>query len=139
MVAGAMVVPAKAAVVWASTPGNLFIGGIATGFVFVYNGSVVTAKVAVKFLRRDGINLSGIQVPGASAGVVYPGQTGASTVPVAAGNTLVVHYTQGVPTDFQFSNNVPASIRVVSDQPIVVGFILEFDGGNPGTCALLPS
>ena len=137
VVAGVAVGSAEATVVWGCTPANFFTGSNVPGSIFVYNGSVATANVAVKFLRRDGVNLAGVQVPGAGIGVTYPGQTGVNTVAVAPGNTLIVNYTQGIPTDNTFSNDVPASIRIVSDQPIVVGFNNEFSGPHIGSCAIL--
>lgn len=121
--------------VWACTPANYFSGGNTNASVFVYNGTAVTANVAVQILNRDGVNLAGVPVPGAG-GPPYPGQTGAATVPVLAGSTLIVSWltAQGNPAT---GGNVAATVRVVSDQPIVVGSNIEFSGFHPTGCGHL--
>jgi hypothetical protein len=122
--------------VWACTPANYYSGSNTNAAVFVYNGSATAANVAVKILNKTGANLSGVPVPGAPPGTVYPGQTGTSTVPLAPDNTLIVNWlsAQGNPAD---GGNVPATVRVSSDQPIVVGSNVEFSGFHPGICGLV--
>jgi hypothetical protein len=89
----------------------------------------------VQILNKDGMNLAGVPVPGAG-GATYPGQTGAATVPVLAGSTLIVGWqtAQGNPAA---GGNVPATVRVTADQPIVVGSNIEFSGFHPTGCGYL--
>ena len=129
--------------VWVCTPANYFSGGNTNATLFVFNGSASSANVAVHFLNKDGVNLAGVAVPGATPPMVgdpvptFPGQSGAATVPLAAYNTLVVGWitAQGNPAT---GGNVPATIRVVSDQPVAVGSNIEFSGFHPVPCSLLP-
>lgn len=108
-----------------------------TGVLFIFNGSAAAANVAVHFLNKDASNLSGVTVPGASPAVTYPGQTGASTLPVSSANTLIVNYqtAQGNPAS---GGNVLSSVRVVADQPIAVGSNLQFSGFHPVPSSVLP-
>jgi hypothetical protein len=123
--------------VWVCTPANYNSGSATPADLSVFNGSVATANVAVHFLNKDGTNLSGVTVPGSSPAATYPGQTGASTVPVAAAHTLIVNYqtAQGNPAS---GGNVLATVRVVSDQTIAVGSNIQFSGFHPVPCSLLP-
>jgi hypothetical protein len=129
--------------VWVCTPGNYFSGSSTFASVFIFNGSASTANVAMHLLNKDGVNLTGQVVPGASPvnpgdpAPTYPGQTGAATVPLLASNTLVVNWAaaQGDPAA---GGNVPATLRVVSDQPIAVGTNIQFSGFHPVPCSLLP-
>lgn len=139
-VTGAMMyVPAaaEAASVWACTPASQpSSGGGQPATLHIYNGSVVTANVATKLLTKTGTNLAGVQIPGQPGGTLYPGQTGPTTVAVPAGNTLLVQW--NLPsTDGTLSGNVPSVVRVVSDQPIVVGIVNSFGVGLGMTCAPL--
>jgi hypothetical protein len=123
--------------VWVCTPANYFSGSNTPADLFVFNGSATTANVAVHLLNKDGVNLAGAAVPGANPAATYPGQTGASTVPVLSAHTLIVSYltAQGNPAS---GGNIPASVRVVSDQPIAVGSNIQFSGFHPVPCSLLP-
>lgn len=82
--------------VWVCTPGNYYSGSPTHSELYVFNGSALTANIAVHFLNKDGVNLAGVTVPGASPAnpgdpaPTYPGQTGASTIPLAASNTYVL-------------------------------------------------
>ena len=122
--------------VWACTPANYYSGGNTPGTVMVYNGSASLANVSVKLLNRNGTNLAGTQVPGAPPGPVYPGQTGTTTVPLEADRTMVVSWTtaQGNPAT---DTTVPTTVRVSSDQPIVVGSNIEFSGFHPTVCGFM--
>ena len=124
----------KGPYVWACTPANYNSGGNTDGAVFVYNGSMANANVAVKLLNKNGTNLAGIPVVGAPPGTVYPGQTGTNTVIVAPDNTLIVKWitAKGDPA---VGANIPATVKIVSDQPIVVGSNIEFSGFHPMICA----
>ena len=129
--------------VWVCTPANYNSGSSTNADLFIFNGSATTANVAVHFLNKDGNSLTGVVVPGASPvnpgdpAPTYPGQTGASTVPVSSANTLIVNYqtAQGNPAS---GGNVLATVRVVSDQPIAVGSNIQFSGFHPVPCSLLP-
>lgn len=112
--------------------------------LYVFNSSASsTANVAIHFLNKNGTNLAGTTIP-VSSGVippgdptpVWPGTTGATTVPIAASNTLIqTWYTpQGLATD----SNVAITIRVTSDQPISVGHNIQFGGFNVMHCVPLP-
>jgi hypothetical protein len=123
--------------VWVCIPANYNSGSTTPADLFIFNGSVAIANVAVHFLNKDGTNLSGVTVPGTSPAAAYPGQTGASTVPVASAHTLIVNYqtAQGNPAS---GGNVLATVRVVSDQTIAVGSNIQFSGFHPVPCSLLP-
>lgn len=112
--------------------------------LYVFNASTSTANVAINYLNKDGVNLAGTTIP-ISSGVippgdptpVWPGQTGATTVPIAASNTLIQSwYTpQGLATD----SNVAITIRVTADQPIAVAHNIQFGGFNVMHCVPLPN
>jgi hypothetical protein len=83
--------------------------------------------------------LAGVTIPGASP-ATYPGEAGATTVPLGAANTRNIPFatpTTGGP-GFDGTTNVAISIRVTSDQPITVGSVLVFSGFIPVPCSLLP-
>lgn len=114
--------PAEAASIWACTPitrmGN---GSLGQNALYIYNGTPTTANVAAKWLNKTGANLAGLGIPnGGVPTTTYPGQSGAATVVVGAGTTLQVKWTSPL-ADVDLSGNVVNSIRVVSDQPVVVG------------------
>jgi hypothetical protein len=124
------------------TPGGYFSGGYTNAPIHVFNGSASTANLAVHFLNKDGMNLAGLLVPGAPVNPgdpapVYPGQSGATTVSVASANTLIYYWLApaGNPAS---GGNIPASIRVVSDQPVAAGTNIEFNGHHPMPCSSLP-
>ena len=129
--------------VWVCTPGNYHSGGSYNSEMYIFNGSALTANIAVHFLNKDGVNLAGVTIPGASPAnpgdpaPTYPGQAGASTVALLASNTRVLYWT-GATGNPAAGGNVPATIRVVSDQSIAVGTNLIFSGFHPVPCSLLP-
>src|SRR5207302_3942168 len=101
------------------------------------NGSSSTANVAAHFLAKDGTNLAGAVIPGTNPVATYPGQTGSTTVALAPQNTLIIPYQTGAgvrATD----NGLLATVSVVSDQPIVVGFQIAFGALQATPCSLLP-
>jgi hypothetical protein len=127
--------------VWVCTPLSFpNAGGGPRGDLYVFNGGTTTANVAVNILDKDGNNLAGVSIPGASPPENYPGQSGSTTVPLGAGGTSDLNWT--IPTTggpgFDGVTNVSFSARVTSDQPIVVGIDLGFSGFHPGPCSLLP-
>ena len=120
--------------VWVCTPANFNSGSSTNADVFIFNGSATSANVAVNLLNKSGTNLAGVAVPGAAPGTVYPGQSGATTVPVASANTLIVNYktAEGSPAS---GGNILATIRVTSDQPIAVGYNIDFSGFHLSPCS----
>ena len=106
--------------VWVWTPANYDFDNNGQAEIDVFNGSATTANVAVHFLAKNGANPAGAPIPGTSPAVNYPGQTGNATVAVATLNTLIIPYVTGGGVRAQ-SNGLLASVRVTSDQPIVVG------------------
>jgi hypothetical protein len=123
--------------VWVCTPAHLYHGaGTNTSNLYVFNGSGVTANVAVNFLDINGTNLVGVTIPG-TASEPYPGETGATTVPLLSKRTRNLTWTlpQASPDP---TTNVSFTIQVTSDQPIVVGANLLSGGFVPNECNLLP-
>jgi hypothetical protein len=106
--------------VWVCTPANYDFGNNTQAEIDVFNGSANTANVAVHFLAKNGANLAGQPIPGTNPVVNYPGQGGSATVTVAPLHTLIVPYQVGAGLRAQ-SDALLASVRVTSDQPIVVG------------------
>jgi hypothetical protein len=128
--------------VWVCTPASFpNSAGTPRADVYVFNGSSTTANVAVNILDKNGNNLAGVTIPGSSPPVTYPGQTGTNTVPLAAGATLNDSWVSpqtGGGAGFDGVTNVSFSVRVVSDQPIVVGGDMPFGGLAVTPCSLLP-
>ena len=127
--------------VWVCTPAHLpAAGGGPRDDIYVFNGSNNTANIAVNILDNVGNNLAGITIPGSAPSSNYPGEAGTSTVTLAAGHTRDVNWvmpTTGGP-GFDGVTNVAFSVRVTSDQPIVVGANFQFNGNLPSQCSLLP-
>jgi hypothetical protein len=127
--------------VWVCTPAHRAnSGGSPRDDVYVFNGSAVTANIAVNILDSTGNNLQGVTIPDSNPPQTYPGEAGASTVTLAPGYTRDVHWvmptTSGPGLDGV--TNVAFSVRVTSDQPIVVGALFSFNGDIPSQCSLLP-
>jgi hypothetical protein len=123
---------------WVCTPGNYDLGNNSNAAdLDIFNGSSTTAHVAAHFLAFDGTNLAGSQVPGEPPGTNYPGQTGSTTVPLAPQNTLIIPYDLGSGTRTG-NSGLLATIVVVSDQPIVVGYNIPFGALQATPCSLLP-
>ena len=102
------------------SPANYDFGNNGQAEIDVFNGSGTTANVTVHFLAKNGANLAGQPIPVTNPVVNYPGQTGNATVAIASMNTLIIPYQTGGGFRAQ-SNGLLASVRVTSDQPIVVG------------------
>ena len=126
--------------VWVCTPSVFYNAGNSTGNIYVFNGSASTASIAVNFLDNAGKNLAGVTVPGASPAATYPGEAGATVVPLAAAHTRNIPFATPVMggPGFDGVTNVAISIRVTSDQPITAGSVLVFSGFHPVPCSLLP-
>ncbi len=127
--------------VWVCTPANLpNAAGNPRSDLYVFNGSGSTANIAVNILDISGTNLAGVTIPGSSPASNYPGESGASTVTLAPGHTRDLNWVMpqtGGP-GFDGVTEVAFTVRVTSDQPIVVGANFEFNGNLPSQCSLLP-
>jgi hypothetical protein len=124
--------------VWVCTPAFYpMSAGSPRADLYVFNGSSTTANVAVHPLDKNGANLAGVTIPGSSPASAYPGQSGATTVPVLSAHTLILTWV--LPQDSPPGGpNVSATVTVSSDQPIVVGSDFQFSGFIPRPCSLLP-
>ena len=116
------------------TPAAYFNNGASQAVLYVFNAGASSANVAVHFLDKNGLNLAGVTVPGASPAATYPGQTGAATVPVASLNTLVVPWALPAAGDPTVAGNVASTIHIVADQPIAAGINIQFSGFNITPC-----
>jgi hypothetical protein len=123
--------------VWVCTPANYDIGNNSNAEIDVFNGGPAQANVAVHFLAKNGANLTGASIPGTNPVATYPGQTGTATVTLAADNTLIVPYVTGSGIRAN-SNSLMASVRVTSDQPIVVGSMMANGPPNAISCSHMP-
>lgn len=127
--------------VWVCTPAHRpNASGSPRDDVYVFNGSAVPANVAVNILDSTGNNLAGLTIPGSSPAQNYPGEAGAATVSLAPGHTRDVKWVMPTTSGpgFDGVTNVAFTVRVTSDQPIVVGANFEFNGDIPSQCSLLP-
>jgi len=122
--------------VWVCSPANYDIGNNSNAEIDVFNGGTATANVSVHFLARNGTNLAGANIPGTNPVVQYPGQSGSTTVTLAADNTLIIPYLTGAGVRNN-DNGLMASVRVTSDQPIVVGSMLANGPPNAVPCNML--
>lgn len=108
--------------------------------VYVFNGGSATANVSVNILDRDGNNLLGQNIPGSNPPQNYTGQANGATVPVQPAHTLNVSWfapaTSGPGLDG--ITRVAFSVRVTSDQPIVVGHDFHWQEFVSVPCTLLP-
>jgi hypothetical protein len=109
--------------------------------LYVFNSSAATANIAVNILDRDGNNLAGIAIPGTSPVTNYPGEAGAATVALLPAHTRDVNWlmpaTSGSP-GLDGITHVAFTVRVTSDQPVVVGSNFQFGGNMPNQCSLAP-
>ncbi len=128
--------------VWICTPASYpNASGSPRADLYVFNGSSTTANVAVNLLDNSGNNLAGQTVPGTNPPTTYPGQSGNSTVTLAAGATSNTNWftpATGPPPQFDGVTNVVITVRVTSDQPVAVGSDFGFGGFHALPCSLLP-
>lgn len=127
--------------VWICTPAHRpSASGSPRDDVYVFNGSTNPANVAVNILDRDGNNLAGVTIPDSNPARAYPGETGTNTVTLLPAHTRDVDWVMPTTSGpgFDGITNVAFSVRVTSDQPIVVGANFEFNGDIPSQCSLLP-
>ena len=124
--------------VWVCTPASFpTVGGPTRADVYVFNGGAATASVTVDILSKTGTNLAGHNIPGTSPTATYPSPSGPHSV--APANTLDVEFQTPVtapPSDGV--TDVSYSVRVTSDQPVVVGSDFWWSGPKPLPCSLLP-
>lgn len=124
--------------VWACTPLNQpnTAGNVRTD-LYVFNGGSTTANVGVNVLDVNGNNLAGVLIPG-TASDTYPGETGNATVPLSKGATRVMEWLMAQ-TYPDLTTNVAFTVRVTSDQPIVVGVNVQTNPNSmPNVCHPLP-
>jgi hypothetical protein len=91
----------------------------------------------VNFLDKNGTNLAGHNIPGSPSPGTYPGEGNGVTVPLAADHTRDLYWQMPIAAGSGFDGltDVSFSIRVVSDQPIVVGVRLDYHPWeNPQVC-----
>ena len=130
--------------IWICTPANFPNGGGSPrSDLYIFNGSPNEAHVTVHMLDRDGNNLVGHTIPGAVAPAVtvYPGEIGAATTAVPTGHTRNLNWVMPVtspPPTFDGITDVVFTVRVTSDEPVVVGSNFQFGGFMPNVCHLLP-
>lgn len=128
---------------WVCTPVNYKNAGSTLGTIYVFNGGTSTANVAMHWLNSAGVNLAGVVVPGAvppnpgDPAPVYPGQTGATTVPVPPSGTRSQEWQTAQFLDPASASDVAITVRVVSDQPIAVGSNIIFSGFHALPCSAL--
>ncbi len=123
---------------WVCTPTGYNQFGNSQSNIYIFNGSATTASVAAHFLNKDGTNLAGVAIPGASPpNDHYPGQTGSTTVSLSSQNTMILPYQtpSGNPAS---GGDVVVTVTVVSDQPVTASSDAQFDGPHPVPCSLLP-
>ena len=124
--------------VWVCTPANrLNVGGTGqTQELSVFNGGSGTANIAVNILDRDGNNLTGHTIPG-GGGPTYPGDAGSSTQTLDAAHTVFFNWINPDTSVGDGHTDVSYSVRVTSDEPIVVGMYFAYLAFNPTLCAAL--
>jgi hypothetical protein len=122
--------------VWICSPSYLKnAGSTAPANLYIYNGSGTTANVAVNILAADGLNLSTTAIPG-GGGQNYPGEA-AGTVTLADTHTRILEWV--MPTNSGPGPGVSVTVRVTSDQPVVVASHFQFNPiGMPNQCSLMP-
>ena len=127
---------------WICTPARLpNAGGTTPADLYVYNGSGSTANVSVNILDRDGNNLMGHNIPGSAPAMNYPGEANGVTVPLANTHTRDVAWVMPITggPGFDGVTDVSLTVRVVSDQPVVVASHFQFNPiGMPNLCHLVP-
>ena len=126
--------------VWICTPAHRPAGGGSPRTdVYVFNGGAVPADVSINILNSVGVNLLGHNIPGSFGPVTYPGDADGVTVSLNPANTRDVNWVAPAAGANPASDpDVAFSIRVTSNQPIVVGANIEVNGNMPNQCSLLP-
>jgi len=125
--------------VWICTPARFSnAGSNAPAEAYVFNASSTTANVSMNILDKDGNNLAGHPIPGTSGPVQnYPGEANGVTVLLPANHTRFEKWVMPVAggPGFDGVTNVSFTVRVVSDQPVVVATNFQFNPvGMPNVC-----
>ena len=128
--------------VWVCTPARFpNAGGNGPAELYVFNGSASSANVSVNILDKNGNNLAGHAIPGSPSPGTYPGEANGVNVALAAEHTRDLAWfmpATGGP-GFDGVTDVSFTVRVVSDQPIVVGARFDFHPFEmPSVCHELP-
>ena len=122
--------------VWICSPAYLPQSGANTrADLYIYNKSSTTANVSLNILDKDGNNLMGHNIPGTSGPVMtYPGEANGSTVTLGSEHTRIVNWL--MPTSAAAPGvDVSVTVRVISDQPVVVASHFQFNPiGMPNVC-----
>jgi hypothetical protein len=128
--------------VWVCTPARFSnAGSNAPAELYVFNGGSSAANVSVNFLDKSGNNLAGHNIPGSPSPGTYPGEANGVNVPLAAATTRDLYWMMPIAAGpgFDGVTDVSFSIRIVSDQPIVVGARFDFHPFEmPQVCHALP-
>ena len=120
---------------WICAPAYLpMAGSNSRADIYVHNMSATSANVSVNILNKDGNNLVGQNIPGTSPAITYPGEANGVTVAVASNQTRIVNWQ--MPTNGATpGTDVSVTVRVVSDQPVVVASHFQFNPiGMPNVC-----
>jgi hypothetical protein len=118
LLVGPLGASATAPFVYGCTPAARQIaGGSLTSTVTLYNGSAATANITMKLLAFDGTNVSTLMLPTVSV------------FSVPATTTKIVVWANPATVDPAVDNTIPSTVRVVSDQAIAVGIMLELATG----------
>lgn len=124
---------------WICTPARFSnAGSNAPAEAYVFNASSATANVSMNILDKDGNNLAGHPIPGTSGPVQnYPGEANGVTAPLLPDHTRFEKWVMPVAggPGFDGVTNVSLTVRVVSDQPVVVATNFQFNPwGMPNVC-----
>ena len=127
--------------VWACGPLNYGNVSNGNGVLHIFNAGALPANVSFRFLNKDGVNLTGAAVPLASPLPpgdpipTFPGHTGSATTLVQPDHTLIQPWLSafGVAAN---GGNMPATLKITSDQPIDVGAHVFFTGLSSIPCNL---
>ena len=128
---------------WICSPARLPMSGSNTrADLYVHNASASTANISVNILDRDGNNLLGHNIPGTSPAATYPGEANGATVALLAAHTRDLEWQMpvaGPPPTFDGVTDVSLTVRVISDQPVVVASHFQFNPiGLPDVCHEVP-
>jgi len=125
--------------VWVCTPLSLpNVGSNQRADILVFNGGPSAAGVTVDIFDKFGGNLAGHNVPGSNPPATYPASSGPHSV--AAANTLDVNFLTpqtAAPGSPDGVTDVAFTVRVTSDQPVVVGANVFWAGPAQVQCSPL--
>jgi hypothetical protein len=127
--------------VWICTPAHRpASGGSPRDDVYVFNGSAVTGEHRSEYSRQHREQFTGRNHSRFQSATDISGRSRSDYCDFGAGVyqrcSLGDATTSG--PGFDGVTNVAFSVRVTSDQPIVVGALFSFQGDIPSQCSLLP-